>query len=161
MFETRIATKDSYVWVVLHENWGYEWQGGEWDLVCPRCGKSKYLSELFRTFRCSSCTTEFEAHRAHTPVPRMPIPLWVIATYLVDLGASARQLGVLSTSHKTSLKIGKFVRRKLGLPDLSARAISSHDLLRAIKALYGSRVLESATFRRKTTRVLWDIQILR
>src|SRR5438034_8726011 len=94
-FRQYTAKKHTDVWLVLDENWGANWWLRDWPLTCPQCGRRDRLSSATPLFghalACGHCSLRFTARAAALP-NIIPIPLWVLAVYLLVHGASVRQL---------------------------------------------------------------------
>jgi len=150
---------DHFLSGILEENWGGRWWRGTWPLACPSCGRRDRLFERWQQkIACSRCVIEFVASPAALPTDRIPIPIWVLAVYLLTHGASARQLAILEVSHKTALRIARFVRDRAGIETPITRVMSCSDVMKLLSQLWTRRLLESPALMRSTTVVFWDMR---
>ena len=142
--------------LVLH--WGHDWPRGSWTLGCPACGNADRIRSRFGRLVCFGCGAQFTATASALPLPTIPIPIWVIATYLLTSGASTRQLAVLGIGHKSALTVASTVRRRIGLPGQRTRLLRPSALALALTRAGSDRLLLSTHLRKQTAFVFWDIR---
>lgn len=154
---------DAQVLEVLLAHWGRAWRTVDrWPLACPACGQVGRLQQRTNTgryrYHCVNCTVSFTAHPAEDlPCPRVALPLWVVAAYLLTQGASVRQLQVLPISYKPALVIARFVRGRAGLSKRRVRQLSSANVLALLRDASRTDLFRSPALMRVTTLIFWDI----
>jgi len=159
MFDVHRLALDPLFLPILLQYWGLEWWTGTWALACPACGRDDRIGRRLgrERFVCHGCGAGFTAAPAPLPFQSLPTPLWVMATYLLEQGASARQLTVLGVSHKSALGIARAIRERTDMSPKRSRVLSPLALAHTIKRAARGRAMRTSEFLKLTTSVLWDV----